>query len=175
MGGGGKFGRAGKGRGRRLGNGKGLGGAKGPGRLGKGRLGKGRGHRAREFLRRGRNVASELMKYLVTNWAFGWLSAPVVQRIASLAESDHKDEHGNSRSPSDLQWVANIGTAGANEQNCQRDLERRLQRQFDAAPQPSTFKIPMKGMNRDRFGERIEAERTTALLDPSEWFAYLYH
>ena len=60
---------------------------------------------------------SSLAEWLIEQWAFGFLYASQVQQIAAVAEDDHMDDEA-SRSPTDLQSLANLGTKGEALQLC---------------------------------------------------------
>ena len=79
---------------------------------------------------------SELAKLLVEGLAFGEFSAAMLQRISHAAWVD-----GNKHE--DIVELARIGTSGANESNCRRDLLRIIARRnvviFEATSENTPF------------------------------------
>lgn len=58
---------------------------------GKGR-GQGRGHRQRAVLRLAETCGNVLMQFLIAQWAFGYLGAPFIQKVTTIAKGDHRDD-----------------------------------------------------------------------------------
>lgn len=133
--------------------------------------GRGRGHRQRQQARAELERRSSLAEFLIGEWAFGLLTATMVQRIAALAVADHTVD-GNSTSPSHLDELAALGTAGANPQNCHRELQAKTGRRV-GTPNPLRFVLELLSLKRHE-GNRIKVGVQHGMVAPHEFFAYLY-
>lgn len=85
---------------------------------------------------------SGLATYLEEQWAWGYMSAQTIQRIASLAVTDMKNQGANNP-PQALLDIAKIGSFGAHPQNCHRDLQSFLPKK-SLLPQPLQVSLKMK-------------------------------
>ena len=83
---------------------------------------------------------SALATYLEEQWAWGYMSAQTIQRIAFLATQDMK-QMGIENTPADLQ---KIGSFGNQAQNCNRDLLAVLSTK-SLLPKVSQIHMRMKG------------------------------
>lgn len=67
----------------------------------------------------GASSSSALASYLVEQWSWGHMSAPQIQKIASLAEAD-------GVAKDDIKVLSALGTHGRHPKNCHPELLRRL-------------------------------------------------
>ena len=121
----------------------------------------GRGHLQRASARRSAIATEEdsaLGDYLLESWAFGELAASRVQKIAALAVKDH------TGSPLLLRQLSELGTSGANSQNCHRELEAFSKRRFKATPDLINFHMPMIYRQWKRLEDSKLAQPTTFLF-----------
>ena len=72
-------------------------------------------------------LESFLATFLVTMFAWGEFSPQRVQHLAGLAVNDFERAQEEPRIMNDLRSLAASGAAGANAQDCHRDLMKRLE------------------------------------------------
>ena len=129
-----------------------VGGARVPDPRGRGRAP--RGHLQRAEQRRAiHHIRSALYEYLVEMWGYGIYAASVVQRIALAAVDDHRDRDHVPTSAPELVELAELGSSGANPQNCHAELDRKVAKAH-GAPKPTIWHITMKSLKR-REGEQV--------------------
>ena len=133
--------------------------------------GRGRGHLQRAEQRRS-DIRSSTAEYLIEQWAFGLLTAVVVQVIALKTVRDHQDEDGESQSPPLLQKLARLGTFGAHPQNVHTEFQNALKKAV-GEPDVFRFECPMLSLKR-REGRRLLAEANHAMISPFAFFSWLY-
>ena len=80
---------------------------------------------------------SHLAQQLLQMWAWGALTAAMLQTLARCAEQD------GVQCPA-LQALASLGARGEHPQNCQRDLKRLLLQWLPPPVPPVTVRVPMK-------------------------------
>ena len=127
------------------------------------------GHRQRWLATVAARTESELARYLEEMFAFGLMSAMMVQVIAAKAVSDHEN------SPEDLKALASLGAHGTHRSNCHRDLIHLLQNQIDIVPSPMPVNIPMKNLKKRTIDGAVVVEQATSMIAPQEVFSTLYH
>ena len=129
-----------------------------------------RGHQRRSRARAQAEPHSELFKYLVQRWAWGLLTATIVQEIAAHAVSSHTLD-GTVQSPSDVVSLANLGSAGRNPQHCHSQLTDMLRLNFSLAT--TLFMCPMLMLKR-RWGARLIEDVKHGMVSPFLMFSWLW-
>ena len=111
------------------------------------------------------------------------ISATEVERLAFLSVADHAgDLDFVSRpelvdrlpSPPLLIELARLGSWGHHTSNCNVELERLVQRRYQT-PKPAEFDLTVKNLKHSRYGRAKLLTTTSAMYEPAEWFAWLYH
>ena len=128
-----------------------------------------RGHQQRSRARAQAEPHSELFKYLVQRWAWGLLTATIVQGVAAHAVSSHTLD-GTVQSPSDVVSLANLGSAGRNPQHCHSQLTDMLRLNFSLAT--TLFMCPMLMLKR-RWGARLIEDVKHGMVSPFLMFSWL--
>ena len=117
-------------------------------------------------------------RYLVKQWSWGLKSAIEVQKEASLALTDQQSLLRGLKISGDfasmtLQGLAGIGTSGKHQGSCKRDLVSWL----GDAPMPNAHieVAPMKILKPRASDKDPFKKQGFPIMDPHEWFAWLYH
>ena len=111
-----------------------------------------------------RPVQSFLARYLLSWFAWGDCSPQTVQILASLAVKDIMQTGDEESVPSELMWLANIGTRGDNPQNMYRQIMAKGEN-ISLLQKPFYANMPFK---------EFDEPQPQALLLPHETFAALY-
>ena len=85
---------------------------------------------------------SSLAQWLKEQWSWGQLSPQTVQHVAALATRDMASA-GATSIPADLLKLAKLGSEGAHQNNCNRDLWA-LVADVSKLPKPFPILMPMK-------------------------------
>ena len=86
--------------------------------------------------------SSQLASFLVEQWVWGKASVQLVQETAKLACEDMVN-NGCDQVPSDLQFLAGLGTSGLHSNNMHRDLLHHFERKSPLPPLFTT-QVPLK-------------------------------
>ena len=112
-----------------------------------------------------RPVQSFLARFLLSWFAWGECSPQSCQVLASLAVKDIMQSGDEDSVPTELMWLANIGTRGEHPNSMHRDIMQRTEN-FSRFQKPFYVKMPFK---------EYDDPQNQAILLPHETFAALYH
>ena len=114
-------------------------------------------------------TSSVLVSLLLQFWAWGVLSAPIVQRIAAACVSEVEASGGI---PSDtLVALQTIGTSGAHPNVCRRDILRKFTDKFDMF-KPLNVKVPCVPVK--QLGDWLVSWTYTPIMMPNEMFEHIW-
>ena len=139
-------------------------------RGGRGRA-RARGHQQRARARRALEGRTDLFKYLVEQWAWGLFTATVVQTVAMGVVKAHAID-GVPQSPDDIVALSNLGAQGNSPQHCHSQLVNLLGLAFTIVP--SFFLCPLLTLKK-RLGMRIVTESKHAMVNPFQYFSFLWN
>ena len=113
-------------------------------------------------------TSSVLVSLLLQFWAWGVLSAPIVQRIAAACVSEVEASGGI---PSDtLVALQTIGTSGAHPNVCRRDILRKFTDKFDMF-KPLNVKVPCVPVK--QLGDWLVSWTYTPIRMPNEMYEHI--
>ena len=114
------------------------------------------------------SVDSNLGSYLIERWSWGLLPATEVQKLASLAISDH------AKSPKQLVTLSKLGSSGSQPSHCHHELLNLLN-DIEILPNVHIFDVPVPTPKKDFESENVIVNRSTGMIAPFDYFATLYH
>ena len=134
-----------------------------------------RGHHQRAAeLADATTTKSDLADWLSEQWAFGLMTATVVQKIAAMSEDDHRDrETRASTSPSSLSVLANMGSRGKHPSNIHQALTDSIQKKGRGMNVITEFEMPQKRLKVREKGPTTDYA-AHQMINPFEWFGCMY-